>query len=120
MAVFRTYFGCTPFRPDAHRPLSELNPLPRRALSPEELQRLHAAREREAAERRAAEEEARQTVERAQTYENRRRELLAQTSHAFTSRADQLDYERQVEETLKREFPGYEPPRAEESDAGRP
>lgn len=99
------------FRPEFYKPLNEISPLPRWAPAPEEVKSLHATREREHAEQRAAEHQARETVEQAKAFRDRRAELLALTEHASSTPSRQRDIEREVNAKLAKEFEGYSPPR---------
>jgi hypothetical protein len=105
----RDHAGDLPFRPEFRKPLSEFNPMPKRALTPDEKARLQEERAAALRERNAREERARAEFDRARDIDERRRALLAQTSHAQSPPHLKRDYERQVEAELAREFPGYEP-----------
>ena len=83
--------------------------MPDRAMAPEEKALLHEVRQSEIAARRSQEERRLDAIEWTQAVDNRRRALLAMTSHASSPLSIQRDYEREIEAQLQKEFPGYEP-----------
>lgn len=98
-----------PFRPDARRNLSELDTMPHRAMDPEEKAVLQEERAEEMRARRTEEERRLDKIEWVQAVDNRRRALLAQTSHESSPPSIKKDIEVEVERQLSREFPAYEP-----------
>ena len=96
-------------RPDLRKPLVEIDTLPRRAMAPVEIEALQATRAEEIEARKSAEDRRLDAIEWTQAIDNRRRALLAQTTHESSPPAIQRDIERQVEADLRREFPGYTP-----------
>lgn len=91
-------------RPEYRKPLSELNPMPYRAMTPEAKDRLAADREPDHAERKAEGERALRAYEWVQAVENRRLTLLAGTGYDQAPPAVKEDIERQIERDLEREF----------------
>lgn len=108
-AHLRPYASDFGVHPEYRKPLNEIEWLPRKAPLPEETAELAATREREHRAQRIESERAFEALELTKAIDDRRRALLAQTSHESSPVAVQRDIERQIEADLAREFPGYVP-----------
>ena len=91
-------------RPEYRKPLSELNPMPYKAMTQEDKDRLATDREPEFAERKAEGERALAAYEWAQAVENRRLTLLAGSGYDQAPPAVKQEIEQRIERDLERAF----------------